>query len=69
MQTLEWTDTPPESPGWYWAERMAGDRIVVHVVGDGPHGFVVDLGGPNWWPLESTMMATWRWAGPITEPK
>lgn len=57
----DWTETPPDEPGWYWIrwERASGGtaRKVVQV-GLNSRNFLDALGVPDeaveWWPIPLT---------------
>lgn len=66
-----WSAEQPAAAGWWWAERLSGERLVVELLRDtGRAGKLlwVALSEDNHLPVDSAMFGGWRWAGPLPEP-
>lgn len=74
MKDLEWTDEPPEEPGFYLIKRW--DGIKRHWVSAAAHVFDTDQGLRFWQTGVSgssfgqdVHRDGTKWAGPIPEPE
>jgi len=68
MSDLEWTDEPPEEPGWYWCRRVVdgvkGASFVQQVYE--LDGVLEVMEGKSYSDVDE--LTCRRWAGPIPEP-
>jgi len=71
MSDLEWTDEPPEEPGWYWHRSDLTGTVAVMEVLESPHGrdyMIARYPNGNRFALDDGKFNSSEWAGPIPEP-
>jgi len=68
---LTWSEERPAAPGWWWVERISGERQPMKVINlaFGKAGLWLYNPSNGYWPMDSDNLNGWRWAGPLPEPE
>jgi len=69
MSDLEWTEQPPEEPGWYWVRDKPGNELVLSVYyPDDIEWLCIKTSGGKMLGRVVPEPNGLQWAGPIPEP-